>query len=156
MAPGTVYACGSAEGVFRSTDGGVHWAPSDTGLETMDLDAVAIAPSLASRVYAGVAPFGNLGPAVYRTSSGGAAWSPASGGLGSPVLSAVVADPSQPGKLFVLTNADILVTTDDGGTWKPADRGAARERGPGAKDRFQAALLDAVRGGSQPRLLRHQ
>ena len=156
-APGTVYACGSAEGVFRSTDGGVHWAPSDTGLETMDLDAVAIAPSLASRVYAGVAPFGNLGPAVYfpQRRPGGAAWSPASGGLGSPVLSAVVADPSQPGKLFVLTNADILVTTDDGGHLEAGRSRAARERAPCAGDRFRGAL-DAVRGGSQPRLLRHQ
>lgn len=127
-AAGTVYACGRAEGLFRSADGGVHWTPIDTGLETSDLGALALAPSLPSRLYAGTGDNANLGPAIFRTSSSGAAWSAASNGFGNLLLSSFVLDPVTPGTLYLEAEnaAGVLKTDDDGATWTPAVRGLQR------------------------------
>src|SRR5579871_5855667 len=39
----TVFA-GTLAGLYRSTDGGLHWAPSGSGLNSPFIDAIAVSP----------------------------------------------------------------------------------------------------------------
>ena len=55
-----VYA-GNASGVYRSTDGGRHFAAMGTGLEADDVATIVVDPTDPSRVYAGV-----VGRGVFR------------------------------------------------------------------------------------------
>ena len=49
---------GSASGVYRSTDGGRHFAAMGTGLEADDVATIVVDPTDPSRVYAGVISLG--------------------------------------------------------------------------------------------------
>ena len=75
--PRIVYIGGGAKTVARSLDGGLTWAPVNTGITipaagSRQLTALAIAPSSPMTLYASV---GTNGPvAVYRTGNSGASW----------------------------------------------------------------------------------
>lgn len=48
-----LYVAGSGAGVFKSTDGGVSWQPSNRGLSTRSINEIAVAPSAPSTIYLG-------------------------------------------------------------------------------------------------------
>ncbi len=124
-ARGTVYAC-SAAGLFKSQDGGSRWSLIENGLGTPYLAALAIAPSLPSRIYAGVGLPDNVGPAAYRTSSAGAAWRACGHGLkGLPAFTYAVSHDLD-GLLYYGTYGGVLTSGSNGNTWKPASQGLAR------------------------------
>ena len=53
-----VYVGGTASGVYRSTDGGCHFAAMGAGLEAADVATIVVDPTDPSRVYAGVVGLG--------------------------------------------------------------------------------------------------
>jgi len=59
-------------GAFKSTDGGLTWAPANAGLAANEVYALA---ATAGTVYAGTER------GVFRTVDAGSTWQPASGGL---------------------------------------------------------------------------
>src|SRR5207249_1145432 len=103
-APSTLYAGTSANGVYKSTDGGGSWAAASNGLPSYSsVRALAIDPSVPSTLY--VATF-TSDPAtssstisVYKSTDGGGSWAAASNGLPASAASyigALVIDPSMP------------------------------------------------------------
>jgi photosystem II stability/assembly factor-like uncharacterized protein len=60
----------SFSGAFRSDDGGAHWSPLGTGLESLLMTTMILDPTNSSRLYAGAAGAGlfRYGPAATRTS----------------------------------------------------------------------------------------
>jgi photosystem II stability/assembly factor-like uncharacterized protein len=83
--PATIYAASafgtSAGGVFKSVDGGMHWANADTGLPYPDVTALVVDPTRADTLYAGVTGLG-----IFETTDGGSSWSV----LGTRVTNAYV------------------------------------------------------------------
>jgi len=71
--PATVYAASvfgtSGGAVFKSIDGGAHWAEADTGLPHLDVTALVIDPTRPDTVYVGVTGLG-----VFETTDGGSSW----------------------------------------------------------------------------------
>jgi photosystem II stability/assembly factor-like uncharacterized protein len=122
---GAVYACGDGEGLFKSLDGGAHWQPIDRGPQAVTFAALAVAPAAPGILFAGVGgPASNAGPVVYRSRSAGAVWRPASSGIDAIDLSSLAVDPLQAGTLYAGTGmGGVLKTTDEGGSWTPANRG---------------------------------
>ena len=72
--PSTVYIGGGAATVATSTDGGLSWAPANTGIGVSGLIiAVALAPSSPTTMYVSV---GSSGPvALFKSTDGAAHWS---------------------------------------------------------------------------------
>lgn len=153
--PSTVYAGLDGGGVYKSTDGGASWNAARSGIEGLNVYALAMDPLAGSAVYAGT----NNG--LYRTFDGGASWHPANPGNADFIL-ALAASGSNiyagtasgvfrsgdgganwssvtslggtivqaltvtaAGNVFAGTTGGIFESSDDGATWTPQNTGMA-------------------------------
>src|SRR2546426_1081335 len=62
-------AYGDVGGVYKSTDGGQHWAAMNTSLTNATVTALVIDPTASSTLYAGI-----IGGGVYKSTDGGQHW----------------------------------------------------------------------------------
>jgi photosystem II stability/assembly factor-like uncharacterized protein len=85
-------------GVFKSTDGGAHWSPANTGLTNTSIQALAVDPSNPATVYAGTAAGG-----VFKSVDAGGSWSAINSGLTNTGIRALVVDPVAPSTIYVAT-----------------------------------------------------
>jgi photosystem II stability/assembly factor-like uncharacterized protein len=134
-----VFACALGNGLVKSLDGGNHWQSIDKGLPAVDLAALAVAPSLPSRLFAGVGAAGNGGPAVYRSLDEGALWRPFGNGITAVDPTALAVDPRRAGRIYIGTglypspgDGGVLRTLDDGAAWEPANDGLGATLSVGA------------------------
>jgi photosystem II stability/assembly factor-like uncharacterized protein len=108
--PNTVYLVSSdSESVFKSSDGGSHWAA--LGSLGALVSGVAVDPVIPSRIYAGTSS------GVWRSIDRGASWSPAR--VPPPDgFSAKAVIPARPhGRVFALTYRGLYRSTDGGQSW---------------------------------------
>ncbi len=80
------------EGLLKTVDGGQQWTAVDSGLPSTDIRALAIHPSDASKVWAGLMPDG-----IYKSTDGGITWQ--NDNSSSRVFSFLF-DPSDPEVLY--------------------------------------------------------
>ncbi len=142
--PRKVYA-GTANGVLRSTDAGRTWTLVVNGLTDRHVFALALAPSVPATLYAGT----NAG--VFVTRNAGGAWRRTSGEV-QRVHALAVSRTSFATAWAGLWPAPgrfgLLVTTDAGRTWSPAQQGmAAAALDRIAVDPFDSQTLYAAGSG---------
>ncbi|HJU39101.1 MAG TPA: hypothetical protein VJ724_05970, partial [Tahibacter sp.] len=91
-----------ANGVFKSTDGGLNWTHSSAGLPRIggadtshvDVLALAVSPADPQMLYAATAPpYGPASAAVYRSTDGGKTWAPRTAGIAGRSPRALLVDP---------------------------------------------------------------
>jgi photosystem II stability/assembly factor-like uncharacterized protein len=101
LAPSTVYAYTSYDGVYKSTNGASSWSASSNGLPlpTDTVKHIAIDPLTPSTLYA-AASFG-----IYKTTDGGAHWSPSNNGLANRFVNGVTVDPTTPARVYVAADS---------------------------------------------------
>jgi photosystem II stability/assembly factor-like uncharacterized protein len=106
-------------GIFKSTDGGDHWARLQGGLPpAMGRAEIAIAPSNTQIVYAYVDGYGDTGGTVFRSDDGGQNFTAMNddqrtiGGRGDDLV-AIAVDPKDPQTVYV-TNTSTYRSTDGG------------------------------------------
>jgi photosystem II stability/assembly factor-like uncharacterized protein len=111
-----------ANGVFKSSDGGLNWSPLSTGSPPLTGYSLVVDPTEPDIVYAGA--FGG----VYRSTQGGNDWVH-TGGLFAAVVSLAI-DPAAPGTLYAghdpLNGGGfpmIFKTTSSGELWSPVNEG---------------------------------
>ena len=105
---GMLFAGTFGGGVYASSDDGLTWNPSNTGLGS-------IVTSLAVN-YRGYVFAGTYGGGVFRSSDGGNSWIAVNNGLASLGVEALAVRPN--GELFAGTSGGHLyVSQDDGETW---------------------------------------
>lgn len=130
--PLVFYFGATGGGVWKTTDGGAHWAPiSDKYFRTGSVGAIAVAPSDRNVIYVGMgeSPIrGNVssGDGVYKTTDGGQTW--ANIGLrDSEQISRVAVDPRSSDHVYVAAQGHVwgpsrergIYESEDGGkTWK--------------------------------------
>jgi len=114
-------------GVFKSTDGGMSWAPVTDKFFGGTIGAIAVAPSNPDIVYVGAGEYdirGNVshGDGVWKTTDGGKSWT-SLGLKETRQISRVRVNP---------TNPDLVYVAALGHVWAPnAERGVYRSRDGG-------------------------
>lgn len=115
-APGTLIAT-SYVGIYRSTDGGSHWAHVGDGIPSNYFGCSAVAAGPPVALYVG-------GIGVYKSTDGGLTWGSASTGLPGGYINWLAASPADGQTLFACpANGGLYVTADGGGTWTATGAG---------------------------------
>ena len=122
----TMYACGLDQGVNKTTDGGLTWAPINSGILNIQVQAIAICKNSPQVLYAGTSYGTNEG--VYKTTNGGASWTQVNTGISEPVgtigIQALMVHPDNPNIAWAAVFSGtvdavngIYKTTDGGANW---------------------------------------
>jgi photosystem II stability/assembly factor-like uncharacterized protein len=128
--PNVYYAGAASGGIFKTTDGGVHWQPIFDDQPVSSIGALAVAPSDPNVVWAGTGePFIrsniSLGWGVFKSTDAGRTWARA-GLEATGRIARVVVDPRDPEVALVCAlghaygpqpDRGVFRTTDGGKTW---------------------------------------
>jgi hypothetical protein len=123
LTPATLYAGTDGGGVFRSTDGGAHWAKVSSGLGNMKIYCLAVDPRTPSILYAG-----SYGGGVFRSTNSGTTWTAVNAGLTNPYVSSIAIHPTTLTTLYAGTyGGGVCRSTDSGTTWNAANVGLSSQ-----------------------------
>ena len=128
--PNVIYAGAASGGVFKSTDGGIHWGPIFDSEPVSSIGAIAVAPSDPDVVWVGTGePFIRShisdGWGVFKSNDAGKSWT-RMGLDNAGRIARVVIDPHDPRRVYVAAlghlygpqpEKGIYRTTDGGKTW---------------------------------------
>jgi photosystem II stability/assembly factor-like uncharacterized protein len=95
--PGTAYAAVYGFGVFKTTNRGDAWTPSNDGMN-LDVRALAVDPRREGVVYAAT------GAGVFKSTTAGSVWAASSNGLGPRIAYLLAIDPLDSSVVYVATN----------------------------------------------------
>jgi photosystem II stability/assembly factor-like uncharacterized protein len=130
--PDAVYVASASGGVFKSTNGGVTWAPVFDKVDAMmSIGAIAVSKSNANIVWVGTGEANtrqssSWGDGVYKSTDAGSTWQ-RMGLVETRAIGRVVIDPVNPDVVYVAAQGHlwgpnkergIFKTTDGGATWK--------------------------------------
>ncbi|MFN2470734.1 MAG: PKD domain-containing protein [Gaiellaceae bacterium] len=130
----TFYAATEWGGLYRTTNGGLNWAPLNLHRPTAAWD-VAVDPSNTNRVYATSFYDGRAAPlsGINVSTDAGATWThPATANppaafncaaarRNEPSAFGISVDPATNANVYVGTNCGVAISTDSGGTWTYVD-----------------------------------
>ena len=111
----TIYSACRRDGVLISTDAGLSWQPSNSGLEGMDTRDLALAVESDSSTLLAVATWGD---GLLTSTDSGQSWQPLWPVDADPYLTAVTFSPS------FATDGILYVTTQSGGVYRSSNAGA--------------------------------
>ena len=128
--PLTYYAGAASGGIFKTTDGGVHWAPIFDGQPVSSIGALAVAPSDPNVVWAGtgesfIRSHISVGWGVWKSTDAGKSWTKM-GLEQTGRIARIVIDPRNPDVVLLAAlghaygpqpERGIFRTTDGGKTW---------------------------------------
>lgn len=120
---GTLYASWSEQGLRRSSDPGRSWTSVRSGLP-------AGSPVYDLAFGAGSTMFAAVTEGVFRSTDGGAKWTQ----TGNPAVGNVFAVEWTGTLLFVRGNRGTAVSSDEGGSWRPATQGLPASLSPTGMD----------------------
>ena len=102
-------------GLFKSTDGGAHWAAINTGLPdlaSLTVTTPAIDPLVSATLYVATG-----GAGVFKSIDGGAHWTARNTDLTDLYVYGVAIDPLVPNTLYATTSTGMFKSTDGGEHW---------------------------------------
>ncbi len=112
--PDTLYV-GTAQGVYKTTNGGESWALASGDLSNLEIGSLAVAPSQPSTLYAcAVSPSRGL----FRSTDAGKSWVKSDAAPDVGFGSLVFVDPRDSATVYV-SNGSLFQTTDGGSAWHP-------------------------------------
>jgi len=142
-----VYSYAGGSGVIRSTDGGVTFGSTGTGLPaTTSITALVIDPTNSDTVYASF--LSSAG--VYKSIDGGAHWTAANSGLTASAYYSLAMDPSNSATLYAGPGPGRIFKSTDGGTsWAELTNGLSTTfyRAITIKASSPTTILAATDGG---------
>jgi photosystem II stability/assembly factor-like uncharacterized protein len=129
----------SSAGVYKSSDGGAHWAKSSDGL-TSQVFALAVDPTDGASLYAC-----GSASAMFKSTNGAASWTRLDTGTSGLTCAALEVSPSAPSTILTATGGATLLSRDGGASWSAVagipDTGASAVAfDPASAETFLAAL----------------
>ena len=129
--PNTYYFGAASGGVFKTTDGGIHWAPVFDDQPVLSVGAITVSTADPNVVWVGTGEAHirsnvSLGNGVYRSTDAGESWTH-TGLDATGRISRIVTHPSVPDTAWVAAlghlygpqeERGVFRTTDGGGTWE--------------------------------------
>src|SRR5215471_12664042 len=129
--PNTYYVGAASGGVWKSTDGGVHWRSVFDAMKAQSIGSIAIAPSDPNVIWVGtgesfIRSNVSLGDGVYRSTDAGKTWK-RMGLEKTGRIARVIVDPRNPDVAFVAAvgtgygpqqERGVFRTKDGGRTWE--------------------------------------
>ncbi|MCK4872366.1 MAG: hypothetical protein KAS72_06545 [Phycisphaerales bacterium] len=120
--PEVLYA-GTRDGVYWTTDGGLHWEQRTEGIGATHIEAIAIDPTNPSVLYAE-----NWG-AVYKTVNAGELWEETGPGIPTGLAChAILVDPESDGVVYAAMLSPYGPNPDDTGVYKSTNGGGNWQR----------------------------
>ena len=126
----------SPGGIYKSTDGGGHWQPSNQGLPAIpNVKNLVIDPQNPATLYAAVAnraATNNLSTGVFKSTDGGGHWQSINQGMPDKVqIQQLAVDPQMPTLLYAAGNAQgptpgLYKSVDGGAHWGVVGQGLSR------------------------------
>jgi photosystem II stability/assembly factor-like uncharacterized protein len=122
--PRTIYATTNCTGVFKSTDGGRRWSPTNTGLQPgCPWRYTLAADPRASGVLYAAEP----GRGVLKSSDGGARWRLTNDGIAVSTIAQVAVDPQRTQTVYAAARSlGAFKSTDGGAHWQALRSGIER------------------------------
>ena len=128
--PNVYYAGAASGGVFKTTDGGIHWRPVSDSLDVSSIGSLAIASSDPNIVWAGTGETFirsniSIGNGIYKSTDAGETWH-RMGLENTGRIGRIVIDPRNPDIVFAAAlghcygsqeERGVFKTTDGGKTW---------------------------------------
>ena len=127
--PYTFYLGTAGGGIYETTDAGMHWKNiSDGFLKTASVGAIAVAPSNAEIIYAGMgedtarANTLHSGDGIYKSADGGKTWTHL-GPEATESISRIVVDPKDPDKVYLAAQGALYAPSEARGVYRSTDGG---------------------------------
>jgi photosystem II stability/assembly factor-like uncharacterized protein len=113
-----VYGGSSGAGVFKSTNGGISWINTSTGLGSLTFDSLAVDPVNPNNIYAGSHGFG-----IFKSTDGGSTWKAVNNGIAADsVVYSITVNPGNSNLVYAGTR---IQNTLNGVLYKSVDGGAS-------------------------------
>ncbi len=130
--PNVIYAGAATGGVFKTTDGGVHWTPIFDDEPALSIGALAVAPSDSNVVWAGTGEAfirGNIsiGNGIYKSTDAGRTWTHVGLDM-TGRISRIVIDPRNPDVVFAAAMGHCYGPQPDRGVFRTVDGGKTWQR----------------------------
>ena len=130
--PNVYYAGAASGGIWKTTDGGVHWAPVFDDKPVHSIGALAVAPSNPNVVWAGTGePFIrshiSVGWGVYKSTNAGRTWTLA-GLEATGRIGRIVVHPTNPDIVFVAAQGHSYGPQPERGIYRTSDGGRSWQR----------------------------
>lgn len=129
--PSTMYAGSVTTGVWKTTNSGLNWVQSNSGLTNLTIQCMQICVGTPSVIYAGTSQTG-AGAGVYRSTDAGATWTLINTGIveTSVAIQSIAVHPTNPLIAYIAvfdglvdSPQGIYKTTNGGTSWVPANTG---------------------------------
>ncbi|MFI5311136.1 MAG: WD40/YVTN/BNR-like repeat-containing protein, partial [Gemmatimonadales bacterium] len=130
--PNTYYAGAASGGIWKTTDGGIHWAPIFDDQAVSSVGALAVAQSSPDVVWAGtgepwIRSHISIGDGVYKSTDAGRSWTKmgldATGRIGR-----IVIDPTNPDIVFIAAQGHSYGPQQERGVYRTQDGGTTWQR----------------------------
>ena len=108
-------------GVYRTSDGGTRWIPSEAGMERTFAFSLAADPGNPDVLYAATA-----GSGVFKSTNRGQSWKQAGRELERTVVRCVATDPANAETVYAGTDGGVFVTLDGANSWQRRSSGLPR------------------------------
>ncbi len=130
--PNVLYAGTPSGGIFKSSDGGLHWSPVFDDQHVMSIGALAVARTDPNIVWAGtgdpfIRPNIEIGDGVYKSTDAGKTWSHV-GLEQSGRIGRVAIDPRNPSTVFVAAMGSCYGPQQERGVYRTRDGGKSWDR----------------------------
>lgn len=128
---GIMYAGSNTTGIWKTTNSGLNWVQSNTGLTNITVQTIAISTSNPNIVYCGTSQTG-AGAGMYKSTDAAATWTQINSGIveTSIAIQAIAINPGNPDIAYIAvfdgvadSPQGIYKTTNGGANWNVANTG---------------------------------